>query len=135
MVLSAAHHALPTLVCITIQKQCPQKVHKKGDLFIWGVLGVRDSRVGRRGLLQIFVEWIIYFTSSIKQGVDSWKSHWFMKRQIRPGLRFGSYPTACNTIQGYEVMHMIRKGQMEGIEKGNIRKQNQFIMGLFGIVG
>ena len=61
------------------------------------------------------------------------QDHRFMKRQIRPGLGFGSYPTACNTIQGYEVMHMIRKGQMEGIEKGNIRKQNQFIMGLFGI--
>jgi len=31
-------------------------------------------------------------------------------------------------------MNMIRKGQMEGIEKGNIKAQNQFIAGLFGLV-
>ena len=33
----------------------------------------------------------------------------------------------------YEVMNMIRKGQMEGIEKGNIKAQNHFIAGLFGL--
>jgi IS6 family transposase len=57
----------------------------------------------------------------------------FMKRQIRPGLGFGSFPTAYKTIQGYEVMNMIRKGQMEGIEKGNIKEQNRFIAKLFGL--
>jgi IS6 family transposase len=62
------------------------------------------------------------------------QDHRFMKWQIRPGLGFGSYATACKTIQGYEVMNMIRKGQMEGIEKGNIKAQNHFIAGLFGLV-
>ena len=61
------------------------------------------------------------------------QDHRFMKRMIRPGLGFGSYPTAWRTIQGYETMHMIRKGQVEGIEKGNIQGQNQFIAGLFGL--
>jgi hypothetical protein len=28
---------------------------------------------------------------------------------------------------------MIRKGQMEGIEKGNIKEQNRFIAKLFGL--
>ena len=56
-----------------------------------------------------------------------------MKRKIRPGLGFFSYPTAWRTIQGYEMMHMIRKGQIEGAEKGNIHAQNQFIAGLFGL--
>jgi IS6 family transposase len=41
---------------------------------------------------------------------------------------------AWRTIQGYETMHMIRKGQIEGIGKGNIQAQNQFIAGLFGLV-
>ena len=58
------------------------------------------------------------------------QDHRFMKRRIRPGLGFGSYPTAWRTIQGYETMHMIRKGQIEGIEKGDIQGQNQFIVGL-----
>lgn len=57
-----------------------------------------------------------------------------MKRLIRPGLGFGSYPTAWRTIQGYETMHMIRKGRIEGIDKGDIQGQNQFIVGLFGLV-
>jgi hypothetical protein len=49
-------------------------------------------------------------------------------------LGFGSYPTAWRTIQGYEAMHMIRKGQIVGADKGNIQAQNQFIAGLFGLV-
>ena len=55
-----------------------------------------------------------------------------MKRKIRPGLGFLSYPTAWRTIQGFETMHMIRKGQARGADKGNIQAQNQFIAGLFG---
>jgi IS6 family transposase len=62
------------------------------------------------------------------------QDHRFLKRRIKPGLGFGSYPTAWRTIQGYETMHMIRKGQIEGIGKGNIQAQNQFIAGLFGLV-
>jgi IS6 family transposase len=61
------------------------------------------------------------------------QDHRFMKWQIRPGLGFGSFPTAWRTIQGYETMQMIRKGQIRGIEKGNIQAQNQFIAGLFGL--
>ncbi len=62
------------------------------------------------------------------------QDHRFMKWQIRPGLGFGSYATACKTIQGYEVMNMIRNGKIEGIEKENIKAQNHFIAGLFGLV-
>ena len=55
------------------------------------------------------------------------QDHRFMKRKINPGLGFGSYPTAWRTIQGYETMHMVRKGQIEGAETGNIQGQNEFI--------
>ena len=61
------------------------------------------------------------------------QDHRFMKRMIRPGLGFGSYPTAWRTIQGYETMHMIRKGQIKGTEKRDIQGQNEFIAGLFGL--
>ena len=40
-----------------------------------------------------------------------------MKRSSKPGLGFGSYPTAWRTIQGYETMHMIRNGQIEGLKR------------------
>ena len=61
------------------------------------------------------------------------QDHRFIKRKIKPGLGFFSYPTAWRTIQGYEVMHMIRKGQIQGASKGNIQAQNRFIAGLFGL--
>jgi hypothetical protein len=37
------------------------------------------------------------------------------------------------TDQGYETMHMVRKGQIEGVEKSNIQGQNEFIAELFGL--
>ena len=61
------------------------------------------------------------------------QDHRFMKRRIKPGLGFFSYPTAWRTIQGYETMHMIRKGQIVGVGKGNIQAQNRFVAGLFGL--
>ena len=61
------------------------------------------------------------------------QDHRFIKRRVKPGLGFGSYPTAWRTIQGYETMNMIRKGQIEGVEKGNSQAQNQFISKLFGL--
>ena len=61
------------------------------------------------------------------------QDHRFIKRRVKPGLGFFSYPTAWRTLQGYETMNMIRKGQAEGADKGNIKAQNQFIAGLFGL--
>ena len=45
-----------------------------------------------------------------------------------------SFESAWRTLQGYEVMHMIRKGQMHGVEKGDSMKQVAFIASLFGVV-
>jgi transposase, IS6 family len=38
------------------------------------------------------------------------QDHRFVKRQVNPGLGFGSFDTAEQTLQGCEVMNMIRKG-------------------------
>jgi transposase-like protein len=62
------------------------------------------------------------------------QDHRFLKRRIKSGLGFFSYPTARRTIRGYEVMHMVRKGQIRGAVKGNIQAQTQFIASLFGLV-
>ena len=61
------------------------------------------------------------------------QDHRFIKRRVKPGLGFGSYPTAWRTIRGYETMSMIRKGQVKGVDKGDIRAQNQFVAQLFGL--
>jgi IS6 family transposase len=52
---------------------------------------------------------------------------------VKPGLGFFSFQTAWRTLQGYEVMHMIRKGQVRGVEKGAISDQITFIASLFGV--
>jgi hypothetical protein len=41
---------------------------------------------------------------------------------------------ARRTIQGYEAIHMIRKGQVRRLSKGNIAKQVRFIKVIFGLV-
>jgi transposase-like protein len=56
------------------------------------------------------------------------------KRLIKPGLGFFSFQSAWRTLQGYEVMNIMRKGQMQGIGKGDNIGQVVFIASLFGIV-
>ncbi len=61
------------------------------------------------------------------------QDHRFIKRRVKPGLGFFSVETAWNTLQGYEVMNMVRKGQMRGVEKGDSMGQIAFIARLFGV--
>jgi hypothetical protein len=41
--------------------------------------------------------------------------------------------TARRTIQGYEAIHRLRKGQIEGIAKRDVLAQNRVINQLFGL--
>ena len=61
------------------------------------------------------------------------QDHRFIKRRVKLGMGFFSFETAWRTLQGYEVMHMIRKGQMRGVEKGDILGQVAFITSIFGV--
>ena len=61
------------------------------------------------------------------------QDHRFVKRRVNPGLGFGAFTTAQRTIQGYEVMHMFHKGQVEGMDKQDILTQNRVINQLFGL--
>jgi transposase, IS6 family len=61
------------------------------------------------------------------------QDHRFVKRRVNPGLGFGAFATAQRTIQGYETMHMLRKGQLEGVAKGDLLAQNCVINQLFGV--
>ena len=46
---------------------------------------------------------------------------------------FREFQAARRTIDGYEAMHMIRKGQARWVSDDDIRKQNQFIDQLFDL--
>ncbi len=59
------------------------------------------------------------------------QDHRCIKRVVKPGMGFFSFETAWRTLQGYEVMHMIRKGQVHGVGKGDIKGRVTFIASLF----
>lgn len=61
------------------------------------------------------------------------QDHRFIKRLVKPGLGFFSFETAWRTLQGYEGMHMLRKGQVKRVDKGDNRQQARFIASPFGL--
>jgi transposase-like protein len=61
------------------------------------------------------------------------QDHRFIKRLVKPGMGFFSFETAQRTLQGYEAMHMIRKGQARGVKKGDSLRQATFIAELFEV--
>jgi IS6 family transposase len=48
-------------------------------------------------------------------------------------MGFFSDLTAWHTLQGFEVMNMMRKGQLQGVEKGDVRGQIALVAKLFGV--
>ena len=58
------------------------------------------------------------------------QDHRFIKRLVKAGLGFCSFPTAWRTLRGYEAMHMIRKGR---VPAGGVPAQVKFVNSLFGL--
>jgi transposase, IS6 family len=61
------------------------------------------------------------------------QDHRFIKRLVKPGMGFFSFETAWRTLQGYEMINMVRKGQVQGVEKGNVRGQMALVAKLFEV--
>ena len=61
------------------------------------------------------------------------QDHRFIKRLVKPGGGFASFNCARRTLRGMEAMNMIRKGQVQDIDKGNVRAQVEFVDQIFGV--
>jgi transposase-like protein len=61
------------------------------------------------------------------------QDHRAIKRRVNAKQGFREFQSAQRTIQGYEAMHMIRKGQARWVCPKNVRSQVQFITELFGL--
>jgi hypothetical protein len=61
------------------------------------------------------------------------QDHRFIKKRIVASLGFRSPDGACRTIEGYEAMHAIRKGQIRWVPKGDSVAQRLFIHSIFGV--
>jgi len=78
--------------------------------------------------LNRFLQHNQYLNNGIEQ------DHRFLQRVIKPGLGFKSFNTARRTIKGYEVMQMLRKGQVIGVAKGDVLAQLNFMAQIFGVI-
>ena len=61
------------------------------------------------------------------------QDHRAVKRRVNAKQGFRELQAARPTIQGYEAMHMIRKGQARWVSRDDVRGQNQFINRMFDL--
>jgi transposase, IS6 family len=69
----------------------------------------------------VFVKPVRYLNNIVEQ------DHRTIKRRVRASQGFRSFPCAARTIQGIEVLNMIRKGQVRWLAKGDIVGQVAFV--------
>jgi putative transposase len=55
------------------------------------------------------------------------QDHRAIKRMVRPMLGFKSFRSAWITLQGIELMHLIKKGQLVSGDSQNLSAAGQFI--------
>ena len=61
------------------------------------------------------------------------QDHRAIKRRVNASQGFRSFDGAWRTLQGYEVLHMIRKGQVRWLPKRDVVGQVQFVNEIFGL--
>jgi transposase, IS6 family len=61
------------------------------------------------------------------------QDHRAIKRRVNAKQGFREFQAARRTIQGYEAMNIIRKGQVRWLSGSGVRRQNRFINKLFEV--
>lgn len=61
------------------------------------------------------------------------QDHRCIKRLTKSGMGFASFNSARRTLRGMEAMNMIRKGQVQEVDKGDVRTQVALVSQLFGV--
>ena len=61
------------------------------------------------------------------------QDHRAIQRRVNASQGFRSFEGAWRTIQGYEVLHMIRKGQVRWLQKEDVVGQVQFVNETLGL--
>ena len=59
------------------------------------------------------------------------QDHRAIKRRVNAKQGFREFLAAGRTIQGYEAIHIIRKGQVRWVSGTDVRRQVQFINKFF----
>lgn len=111
-VLKAKHTQLPRVITVDKNAAYPKAIETlKVDETLSETTELRQKK---------------YLNNIIEQ------DHRAIKRLTRVGMGFKSFNTARRTLRAYEAMNMVRKGQIQGVEK-DLLEQNSFIHQLFGL--
>ena len=104
---------------------------KAGEL--WRFSKLRQARylnnlveIGQSQMTKAKLRQTRYLNNLVEQ------DHRRVKRLVRPGLGFGSFATARRTLAGYEVLAMVRKGQVLAVPANDMAAQSTFVAALFG---
>jgi transposase, IS6 family len=112
-VLAAPHTSTPRVITVDKNPSYPKAYKElKAEGILPAACDLRQSK---------------YLNNLVEQ------DHRFIKRLVKLGMGFFSFETSWRTLQGYETMNMLRKGQIRGVEKGDSMKQVVFIASLFGV--
>jgi IS6 family transposase len=111
--LSGAHHRQPRVINVDGHAAYPKAVRELK----------REHKLGRRCRCRTCP----YLNNIIEQ------DHRAVKRRITHKQGFRSLNGARRTIAGYETIHMIRKGQVRWLPKGDVAGQVAFINQAFGL--
>ena len=110
--LGSKHNQIPRAMTVDKNPAYPSAVNElKNDRILPKNVGLRQIK---------------YLNNIIEQ------DHRPIKRIVRPMLGFPSFHTATKTLKGIEIMHMIKKGQVDTLNQCILNEVN-FINQLFGI--
>jgi len=111
--LKAVHTSVPRVITVDKNPAYPKAIKElKAAKKLPEIVKLRQSK---------------YLNNIVEQ------DHRGIKRLVKPGMGFGSFNTARRTIRGYEIMNMMRKGQVIGVARGAIKERLVFIHQIFGV--
>jgi transposase-like protein len=61
------------------------------------------------------------------------QDHRAIKKRVNAKQGFRAFAAARRTVEGYEAMHMLRKGQVRWIAGDDVRRQLRFVNKLFDL--
>ncbi len=111
--LAAQNHPRPRVINVDGNPSYPKVIHQL----------TRSHALGQRCRCRV----VLYLNNIVEQ------DHRAIKRRINARPRFRSFAAAGRTVQGYEAMHMIRKGQIRWLAKGDATAQIRFIQCVFSL--
>ena len=110
--LGSKHNQIPRAITVDKNPAYPVAIHElKNDRILPQNVSLRQIK---------------YLNNMIEQ------DHRSIKKIVRPMLGFQSFHTAIKTLKGIEIMHMIKKGQVDTLNRRVLNEVN-FINQLFGI--